>query len=66
MEAGVAQGRVYALGNERGEDPNVVASTFLLNNRYASIPFDTGADKSFVSTKFVPLLEKSPMALGIS
>lgn len=65
VEAGAAHGRVYALGNERGEDPNVVTGTFLLNNHYASILFDTGADKSFVSTEFAPLLEKPPMALGI-
>ncbi|GKB89231.1 reverse transcriptase domain-containing protein [Tanacetum coccineum] len=35
-----------------GPDSNVVTSTFLLNNRYASILFDTGADRSFVSTAF--------------
>ncbi|GKD10620.1 hypothetical protein Tco_1190305, partial [Tanacetum coccineum] len=29
--------------------------TFLLNNRYASILFDTGADRSFVSTTFSSL-----------
>nr|GFA56762.1 putative reverse transcriptase domain-containing protein [Tanacetum cinerariifolium] len=33
-------------------DSNVVTGTFLLNNRYASILFDTGADRSFVSTAF--------------
>jgi hypothetical protein len=54
VEAGAAHGRVYALGNERGEDPNVVTGTFLLNNRYASILFDTGADKSFVSLLLHP------------
>ncbi|GKC75798.1 putative reverse transcriptase domain-containing protein, partial [Tanacetum coccineum] len=31
---------------------NVITSTFLLNNRYACILFDTGADRSFVSTVF--------------
>ncbi|GJW66197.1 putative reverse transcriptase domain-containing protein [Tanacetum coccineum] len=35
-------------------DSNVVTGTFLLNNRYASILFDTGADRSFVSTAFIP------------
>ncbi|GJR52361.1 putative reverse transcriptase domain-containing protein [Tanacetum coccineum] len=33
-------------------DANVVTGTFLLNNRYASVLFDTGADRSFVSTAF--------------
>nr|GEV69956.1 putative reverse transcriptase domain-containing protein [Tanacetum cinerariifolium] len=34
---------------------NVVMGTFLLNNRYASVLFDTGADKSFVCTAFSSL-----------
>ncbi|GJZ52448.1 putative reverse transcriptase domain-containing protein [Tanacetum coccineum] len=33
-------------------DSNVMTGTFLLNNRYASILFNTGADRSFVSTAF--------------
>nr|GEX83344.1 reverse transcriptase domain-containing protein [Tanacetum cinerariifolium] len=33
-------------------DSNVVTGTFLLNNRYASILFDTGANRSFISTAF--------------
>nr|GFD24542.1 hypothetical protein [Tanacetum cinerariifolium] len=45
---GVAQGRVYALGGrEASPDSNVITGTFLLNNRYAKILFDTGADMSF-------------------
>nr|GEW66869.1 hypothetical protein [Tanacetum cinerariifolium] len=48
-----ASARVYVVGRA-GTDPdtNVVTGTFLLNNRYASVLFDTGADKSFVSTTF--------------
>ncbi|GJS78009.1 putative reverse transcriptase domain-containing protein [Tanacetum coccineum] len=37
--------------------------TFLLNNRYASILFDTGADRSFVSTAFSSLIDIVPTAL---
>ncbi|GJR69570.1 putative reverse transcriptase domain-containing protein, partial [Tanacetum coccineum] len=33
-------------------DSNIVMGTFLLNNRYASILFDIGADRSFVPTCF--------------
>nr|GFC59789.1 reverse transcriptase domain-containing protein [Tanacetum cinerariifolium] len=33
-------------------DANTVMGTFLLNNCYASVLFDTGADRSFVSTAF--------------
>lgn len=59
-----ARGRVYAVGRvEAQEDPNVVTGTFLLNNRYASILFDTGADRSFVSSAFSPLLNIAPTAL---
>ncbi|GJU26275.1 putative reverse transcriptase domain-containing protein [Tanacetum coccineum] len=32
-------------------------STFLLNNRYASILFDTGADRSFISSAFSSLID---------
>jgi hypothetical protein len=62
-EEGV-RGRVYAVGRvEAQEDPNVVTGTFLLNNRYSSILFDTGADRSFFSTAFNPLLNIAPTAL---
>nr|GEW69365.1 putative reverse transcriptase domain-containing protein [Tanacetum cinerariifolium] len=42
-----------------GTNPNsnVVTGTFLLNNRYTSILFDTGADRSFVSTAFSSLID---------
>ncbi|GKD96123.1 reverse transcriptase domain-containing protein [Tanacetum coccineum] len=48
-----APAKVYAVGHA-GTNPksNVVMGTFLLNNRYAFIIFDTGADRSFVSTTF--------------
>ncbi|GKF06884.1 putative reverse transcriptase domain-containing protein, partial [Tanacetum coccineum] len=46
----IAQGRAYALGGrDASPDCNVITGTFLLNNRYATILFDTGADMSFVS-----------------
>nr|GEV58413.1 putative reverse transcriptase domain-containing protein [Tanacetum cinerariifolium] len=38
-------------------------STFLLNNRYALILFDTGADRSFISTAFSALLNIAPTEL---
>nr|GFA94140.1 reverse transcriptase domain-containing protein [Tanacetum cinerariifolium] len=67
---GNAQGWVYAAGNaERNRndaenpDSNVVTGTFLLNNRYASILFDTDADKSFVSTAFSSLIDIIPTPL---
>ncbi|GJV55737.1 putative reverse transcriptase domain-containing protein [Tanacetum coccineum] len=61
---GSAQGWVYAVGNaekkgnaSRDPDSNVVTGTFLLNNRYASILFDTGADRSFISSAFSYLID---------
>ncbi|GJU98430.1 putative reverse transcriptase domain-containing protein [Tanacetum coccineum] len=44
-------------------DSNVVTGTFLLNNRYASILFDTGADRSFVSTAFSSQMDITPSTL---
>nr|GEX37585.1 putative reverse transcriptase domain-containing protein [Tanacetum cinerariifolium] len=38
--------------------------TFLLDNRYASILFDTGADRSFISTVFSSLIDIIPTPLG--
>ncbi|GJZ98010.1 putative reverse transcriptase domain-containing protein [Tanacetum coccineum] len=50
---GPAQGRAYALGGrDASPDSNIITGTFLLNNRYATMLFDTGADRSFVSTTF--------------
>ncbi|GJS53704.1 putative reverse transcriptase domain-containing protein [Tanacetum coccineum] len=50
---GNAPAKVYAVGHAgTNPDSNIVTGTFFLNNRYASILFDTGADGSFVSTAF--------------
>nr|GEW23075.1 putative reverse transcriptase domain-containing protein [Tanacetum cinerariifolium] len=68
-----AQGWVYAVGNaEKNEnapinpDSNVITGTFLLNNRYASILFDTGTNRSFISTAFSSLVNINPTPLGSS
>nr|GEY38990.1 hypothetical protein [Tanacetum cinerariifolium] len=68
-----APGWVYAIGNakKRGNasrdlDFNVVMGTFLLHNRYASILFDTGTDRSFISTAFSSLIDIVPTPLGNS
>nr|GEY33091.1 hypothetical protein [Tanacetum cinerariifolium] len=61
---GIPQGRVYALGGrDASPDSNVITGTFLLNNRYAKILFDTGADRSFVSTTFNALIDITPTTL---
>nr|GEU71960.1 hypothetical protein [Tanacetum cinerariifolium]GEV35954.1 hypothetical protein [Tanacetum cinerariifolium] len=38
------------------QDPNVVTCTFSLKHHYATVLFNSGADFSFISTSFVPLL----------
>ncbi|GJT09712.1 putative reverse transcriptase domain-containing protein [Tanacetum coccineum] len=59
-----ALAKVYVVGHAgTNPDSNVVTGTFLLNNRYASILFDTGADRSFVSTAFSPQIDITPTAL---
>nr|GEV45894.1 putative reverse transcriptase domain-containing protein [Tanacetum cinerariifolium] len=61
---GVGQGRPYALGGRDAiPDSNVITCMFLLNSRYASILFDTGTDKSFVSTTFSALIDITPTTL---
>ncbi|GJU72098.1 putative reverse transcriptase domain-containing protein [Tanacetum coccineum] len=42
------------------QDPNVVTGTFSLNDHYATILFDYGADFSFISTDFAPLINVKP------
>nr|GEW23594.1 retrovirus-related Pol polyprotein from transposon TNT 1-94 [Tanacetum cinerariifolium] len=59
--------RAYGLGTAGGNpDANVVTGTFLLNNHCASILFDTGADKSFVSAAFSSLININPSTLDYS
>nr|GEV40488.1 hypothetical protein [Tanacetum cinerariifolium] len=68
-----AQRWVYAVGNAKkngnapmNPDSNFVTGTFLLNNRYASILFDTGADRIFISIVFSSLVNIDPTPLGSS
>ncbi|GKA34683.1 putative reverse transcriptase domain-containing protein, partial [Tanacetum coccineum] len=64
---GEARKKAYVLGgSETNTDSNVVTGTFLLNNRYASVLFDTGADRSFMSTAFSSLIDIIPTTLDNS
>ncbi|GKE64347.1 putative reverse transcriptase domain-containing protein, partial [Tanacetum coccineum] len=59
-----ALAKVYAVGHAgTNPDSNVVIGTFLLNNRYDSILFDTSGDRSFMSTAFSSQLDITPTAL---
>ncbi|GJT65578.1 putative reverse transcriptase domain-containing protein [Tanacetum coccineum] len=62
-----AHGRVYALGGGKvNPNSNVVTGMFLLNNNYASILFDSGTDRSFVSTTFSYLIGIVTTTLAVS
>ncbi|GKE60472.1 putative reverse transcriptase domain-containing protein [Tanacetum coccineum] len=59
-----APANVYVVGHAgTNPDSNTVLGMFLLNNRYASILFNTGADRSFVSTAFSFQIDITPSTL---
>ncbi|GJT17211.1 putative reverse transcriptase domain-containing protein [Tanacetum coccineum] len=45
---------------EAAKDSSVVTGTFSLNDHFATVLFDSGADFSFISTKFAPILNVKP------
>nr|GEX58754.1 putative reverse transcriptase domain-containing protein [Tanacetum cinerariifolium] len=59
-----APAKVYVVGNA-GINPNsnFITGTFFLNKRYASILFDTGVDRSFMSTTFSSQIDITPTTL---
>nr|GEW95043.1 reverse transcriptase domain-containing protein [Tanacetum cinerariifolium] len=58
-EVGEVRGRADAIKDVKPKGPNVVIGTFLLNNYYAFVLFDSGSDRSFVDTRLVPCLKSS-------
>nr|GEW73325.1 putative reverse transcriptase domain-containing protein [Tanacetum cinerariifolium] len=60
--------KAYAIGGGGGANPdsNVVTGMFLLNNCYASMLFDSVADRSFVSSTFSAMLDVAPSTLHTS
>ncbi|GJT28463.1 putative reverse transcriptase domain-containing protein [Tanacetum coccineum] len=61
-----ARARAYVVVENSKQNPNVVTGTFLLNDHYACILFDSGAEKSFVSSAFTPFIDIAPTALNTS
>ncbi|KAJ0752549.1 putative transcription factor interactor and regulator CCHC(Zn) family [Helianthus annuus] len=62
-----ARRRVFNIGaREARQDPNVVTGTFPINQRFASVMFDTGADYSFVLLEFKSMLGLAASKLDIS
>nr|GEV10631.1 hypothetical protein [Tanacetum cinerariifolium] len=59
--------RAYDIrGGGANPNSNIIMGTFLLNNCYASMLFDSGADRSFVLTTFSALLDVIPSTLDTS
>ncbi|GJY27746.1 putative reverse transcriptase domain-containing protein [Tanacetum coccineum] len=65
-ETGEVRGRAYAINDAEPQGPNLVTSMFLLNNRYASVLFDSGSDRSFVDTRFSSMLKINPVKIDAS
>nr|GEX43420.1 reverse transcriptase domain-containing protein [Tanacetum cinerariifolium] len=62
-----AYARAYVMGAENPHpNPHVITGTFLLNDHYASILFDSGAERSYVSTVFTPFIDIALAALDTS
>ncbi|GKG13429.1 reverse transcriptase domain-containing protein, partial [Tanacetum coccineum] len=61
------KGRAYKVNvnaMEAVQDPNVVTGTFSLNDHFVIVLFDSGADFSFISTEFAPLLNLRPSIMS--
>ncbi|GJT06662.1 putative reverse transcriptase domain-containing protein [Tanacetum coccineum] len=66
-QGGNNHGGAYKLGDVNAQqDPKVVTGTFLLNNNYAIALFDSGTDKSFMSTNFLTLIDIELVELDTS
>nr|GEW16440.1 hypothetical protein [Tanacetum cinerariifolium] len=59
-------GRAYAIKDAEPKGPNVVTSTFLLDNRYAFVLFNSGFYRSSVDTRFSSMLDIDPVKIGVS
>nr|GEW42177.1 hypothetical protein [Tanacetum cinerariifolium] len=61
-----AQGRAFGLGVVKApQDSNIMMGTFSLNDHFATVLFDFGADYIFISTNFFPLINMKPNVLNL-
>ena len=59
-----SKGRAFVIGSGHARnDPNVVTGKHPVNDYFASVLFDTGADRSFVSKAFSKLLDLTPTSI---
>nr|GEZ69057.1 putative reverse transcriptase domain-containing protein [Tanacetum cinerariifolium] len=49
---------------EASQDSNVMTGTFSLNDHFAIVFFDSGADYNFISTNFLPLIDLKPSVIS--
>nr|GEX76714.1 retrotransposon protein, putative, Ty3-gypsy subclass [Tanacetum cinerariifolium] len=63
-KVGEVRGRAYAIKDAEPKGPNVVTGTFLLNNRYAFVLFDSDSDRIFVDTRFSSMFDIDPVKIG--
>ncbi|GJU93668.1 putative reverse transcriptase domain-containing protein [Tanacetum coccineum] len=61
-----ARARAYVVVENPQQNLNMVTGTFLINDQYACILFDSGVEKSFVSSAFTPFIDIAPTALNTS
>nr|GEV74031.1 hypothetical protein [Tanacetum cinerariifolium] len=62
-----ASGHVYAVRDaKQAQGPNMVSGTFLLNNRYFSMLFDSGSDKSFINANLTHLFDINSKRISTS
>ncbi|KAD6119300.1 hypothetical protein E3N88_10571 [Mikania micrantha] len=60
------KGRAFVIGaKEARNDANLATGMYLLNDNYASVLFDTGAEKSFISKEFSKILAITPIPLEV-
>nr|GEW20324.1 reverse transcriptase domain-containing protein [Tanacetum cinerariifolium] len=60
------RGRAYVITDAEPQGLNVVTGTFLLNKCYASVLFVLGSNKSFVDTRFSPMLNINTVKIDTS
>ncbi|GKC61173.1 putative reverse transcriptase domain-containing protein [Tanacetum coccineum] len=65
-EVGEVYGRACTIKDVEPKGPNMVTGTFLLNNLYAFVLFDSGSDRSFVDTRLSSMLNIDPVKIRTS
>ncbi|XP_052621052.1 uncharacterized protein LOC128126917 [Lactuca sativa] len=56
-QGGIGRGRAFVIGSREAiQDPSVESGMFLIDNLYATILFDSGEDRSFITLTFRKLL----------